>query len=185
MDTSLVIAIIIVAVLVVAGITLWLVSNNRRSSKLQDTFGAEYPRLVKERGRGEAEKELEARQKRVEKLNLKQIPPVDAQRYAEQWRLTQARFVDDPPGAINEADVLIGRVMEARGYPLGDFEQRSADISVEHPQVVTNYRMAHDISQRASRGEASTEDLRRAMVHYRSLFDELTQPAMAESGQRK
>jgi hypothetical protein len=116
---------------------------------------------------------LAARQERVQQLHLRPLPADEQRRYAEAWRRTQARFVDDPAGAINEADTLIGRVMQARGYPVGDFEARAADLSVDHPQVVRNYRAAHQLAQASGRGQASTEDLRQALVHYRALFEEL------------
>jgi hypothetical protein len=132
--------------------------------------------------RAKAEAELAARKARVEKLRIKQLSPGDAQRYAEQWRAVQARFVDDPVEAVREADRLVCEVMQSRGYPMGDFELRAADVSVDHPRVVEHYRAAHEIALRNEQGAAATEDLRRAIVHYRTLFDELihtpeTEPA--------
>src|ERR687884_55880 len=128
---------------------------------------------------------LRARQKRRDELDVKPLDPAARERYAEEWQATQARFVDDPGGAITEADVLIQRVMRERGYPVEDFEQRAADVSVDHPDVVNNYRAAHGISIAHERERATTEDLRVAMQHYRSLFDELLgetrQPAGAEN----
>ena len=134
--------------------------------------------------RGKAEAELDARRKRVEKLRLKEISPMRAQEYAERWRIVQGRFVDDPSGAIQQADQLCTIVMTERGYPMTNFEQRAADLSVDHPNVVANYRSAHAISRASVRGEASTESLRQAMVHYRSLFDDLLMRATARQPER-
>jgi hypothetical protein len=117
----------------------------------------------------------------VESFDIKPLPEELRRQYSEQWRSSQAQFVDDPSGAIAQADRLITEVMEKRGYEVGDFDQQSADVSVGHPQVVQNYRTAHEISQRSDRGEANTEDLRQAMVHYRSLFEELLQPEPAQA----
>jgi hypothetical protein len=168
-----VIAVIIVGVLVVIAVAL-LVARKRRSQKLRERFGPEYDRVVKREGDvRRAEGVLAFREKRREKFTLRPLPPAERSRYEETWRDVQAQFVDDPKGAVTTADSLVTQVMQARGYPMGDFEQRAADISVDHPAVVDNYRTAHDIALRHSRGQASTEDLRRAMVLYRSLFDEL------------
>lgn len=169
------IIIAILAVVLIAGLLMaWSFSQQRRSKRLRDEFGPEYYTTIAERGsRRSAEKELERRQERVEHLNIRPLPSEDQSRFAEAWRGTQARFVDDPPGAIVEADRLVAQVMQARGYPVTDFEQRAADISVNHPSVVSNYRAAHAIYEANERGEATTEDLRQAMVYYRDLFEEL------------
>ena len=166
-----VVAIVIVALLVVAGI-LW--SRRRRSEHLRDRFGPEYDRAVDAKGgRSEAEAELAEREKRVEKLDIRPLEPAERREFIQRWTDVQARFVDDPPRAVAFADALLGDVMKARGYPVSDFEQRAGDISVDHPTVVEHYRTAHDIAVRHERGEASTEDLRQAMIHYRALFDDL------------
>jgi hypothetical protein len=123
--------------------------------------------------RTKAERDLERREKRVERLHIRSLPPASRDRFAEAWREDQARFVDDPAGAVVEADRLVGDVMHERGYPVADFDQRVDDISVDHPHLVQNYRAAREIVLRHKRGQASTEDLRRALVHYRALFDEL------------
>jgi hypothetical protein len=129
---------------------------------------------VRERGGpGEAERELRARAERVEQLHIRELPPEESARYAQEWRAVQAHFVDDPGQAIAEADRLIGEVMQARGYPLGDFSQRAADVSVDHPRVVEHYRAGHALAERSASGEATTEDQRQAMVHFRALFEEL------------
>ena len=145
-----------------------------RSRRLRAAFGTEYDRTVEEAGsRSEAEQELRDRQKRHEQLDLQPLSPDARDGYLEQWRVTQERFVDDPRGATMEADHLVLEVMRARGYPVEDFDRRAADISVEYPELVGNYRSAHAIAVRQSVGEATTEDLRRAFRHYRALFDEL------------
>jgi len=179
MDTQTAV-VIVFAVLVLGGLT-WMAMNRRRTRGLKDRFAPEYEQEVREHGsRHPAEAELSRRAKRVDKLPLRPIPPVERTRYAELWNQQQARFVDDPPGAVGAADHLVEEVMEKRGYPVGDFDQRAADISVDHPRVVENYRTAHDIANRADRGSVQTEDLRRAMICYRALFDELLDDSMAQ-----
>lgn len=113
--------------------------------------------------------------KRVEKFPIRELAVDERERFVTEWRVVQSRFVDDPKGAVREADELVSRLMQARGYPMSDFEQRAADISVDHPRVVDNYRAAHMIALRHRKGEATTEDLRSAIIYYRSLFDELLQ----------
>jgi hypothetical protein len=148
--------------------------RTRRSRSLQDQFGREYDRTVdKAGGRREAERELAERQKRHDELDLKPLSQDARERYLQQWQVTQGRFVDDPTGAVSEADDLVQRVMRDRGYPVDDFEQRAADISVEHPELVEKYRTANGIARASERGEASTEDLRHSVRHYRALFVEL------------
>lgn len=166
--------VIIIAAIVVAAVVAWLALNKRRSQHLQTRFGPEYDRAIQERGnRQRAEDELEQREKRVKRLDIRPLDTRDRARFADAWRADQARFVDDPNGAVGEADRLVQEVMRARGYPVAEFEQRVDDISVDHPHVVQNYRAACAIVQRQKRGEASTEDLRKALVNYRDLFDEL------------
>ena len=142
---------------------------------MQDQFGREYDRTVdKAGGRREAERELAERQKRHDAFELKPLSQDARERYLQQWQVTQGRFVDDPTGAVSqEADDLVQRVMRDRGYPVDDFEQRAADISVEHPELVEKYRTANGIARASERGEASTEDLRHSVRHYRALFVEL------------
>jgi len=166
--------ILIIALAVVIGIVVWIMSQRRRTENLRKQFGPEYDRAVTEHGdQRRAEAELAARQARVEQLHIRQLEPADRERYSATWRSTQARFVDEPAVAIAEADRLVAEVMHARGYPVGDFEQRVADISVDHPDVVSNYRAARAIALANERGEANTEDLRKAMVYYRALFEDL------------
>ncbi len=177
MDTN-TLLIIIVALLVVVVLAVALMASRRRhTEELKDRFGPEYDRTVQEYGdKKKAEEDLNSRAKRVEAFNLRNLQPGERERFAEEWRQTQAEFVDDPDKAIKHADKLVQQVMQARGYPVGDFEQRAADISVDHPNVVNHYRTAHDIAVKESQGKASTEDLRQAMVHYRALFEDLLQP---------
>lgn len=178
---------VLVAVAVLAVLAaLWFFLQNRRTEQLRSGFGPEYERTVHETGdRRRAESELEARRKRVEKLHIRALSPEERSRFAAAWQQTQARFVDDPAGSIEEADRLVRVVMEARGYPVSDFEQSAADVSVDHPQVVTNYRAAHAIAVAHERGEGTTEDLRQAMVHYRALFDELLEGGRVEQEVRQ
>jgi hypothetical protein len=172
-QTLFVLALIVVAVVVIAAILAALI-NKRRSEHLRKHFGAEYDRAVVQRGDpAKAELELIKREKRVHSFSIKALSPATRDRFREEWKLIQNRFVDDPAISVSEADSLVSRVMEARGYPVADFEQRAADVSVNYPTVVQNYRAARVIMARNGRGEAGTEDLRQAMVHYRSLFDEL------------
>jgi hypothetical protein len=176
--------IIVVAVLVaVAAIAAagWVYLQKKQTVRLRSRFGSEYDRLAAdEGGRGRAEKTLHEREKRVEKLNLVALSTADRDRFAGAWRLEQAGFVDDPRAAVANADRLVTEVMKARGYPMGDFEQRAADISVDHGPVVKNYRIAHDIALRDRGGETSTEELRTALLHYRMLFEDLLEVNLAE-----
>jgi hypothetical protein len=168
---------VILAILVIALIVAAVViARQRRSQQLQQGFGPEYERTVEERGgdRREAEAELRERRQRREQFEIRELDDASRDRYAERWRAAQRRFVDEPGPAVGEADSLVIEVMRERGYPVADeFEQRAADVSVDHPEVVEHYRAAHGISTRATAGEAGTEDLRQAMVHFRALFAEL------------
>jgi hypothetical protein len=166
---------VIVVLLIVIGL---LVARHQRSRRLRDDFGPEYGRVVAERGdQRSAEQELARRRERVDQFEIRLLEPAARERYAERWRAVQRAFVDDPRGAVGEAHVLVQQVMHERGYPVDeDFDQRSADISVRHPEVVENYRAAHAISVAAQKGKASTEQLRKAMVHFRALFDDLLAP---------
>jgi hypothetical protein len=172
------IEILIAAVVVIVAIVVAVVvARQRRRAKLRQQFGSEYDRTVREVGPVQADNVLLAREKRVEKFSLRPLTPEERQAFAEEWRVVQTRFVDDPQGAVAEADLLVERLMQARGYPVSDFEQRAADISVSHPQVVENYRAAHGIALRHREGQATTEDLRNAIIYYRSLFTELLETA--------
>jgi len=167
-----------VAVILVIAVLGWLYLQKRRqtTAALQQRFGPEYERAVREHGsERKAEANLEDREKRVDKLSIRDLEPAERERYSKQWASVQARFVDSPKGAVVEADDLVSSLMKTRGYPVSDFDQRAADISVDHPRVVENFRSAHEIALRAGREAATTEDLRTAMIHYRSLFEELVQ----------
>lgn len=171
---------IVLAVAVIALIVAiaWLYRRKRRAATagLRQRFGPEYGRAVQQHGsERKAESKLADREKRVEKLKIRDLDPAEQERFSGEWSLVQSRFVDYPKGAVTEADELVCSLMKARGYPVADFDQRAADISVDHPRVVENYRSAHATALRLGKGEASTEDLRAAMIHYRSLFEELVQ----------
>jgi hypothetical protein len=173
-----VMALIVIAIIAVL-LIIWAVVRQRRTADLKKRFGPEYDRVVQESGPRKAEVTLLEREKRVEKFNIRVLPADERERYITEWRTVQSRFVDDPQGAVNQADQLVDRVMRARGYPMSDFEQRAADISVTHPHIVSNYRAAHEIAVRHQQGQTTTEDLRQAMIFYRSLFDDLLEPAPA------
>jgi hypothetical protein len=166
--------IVIALAIVVLAVIGWLVWSNMRTRRLRTTFGSEYDRAVDEApSQRDAEAALDDRKKRRDDLDITSLSGEARTRYAEDWRAVQARFVDDPVGAVGEADGLVERVMAERGYPMDDFEAQADLISVDYPEVVENYRSAHGIHGAHDRGDASTEDLRQAMVHYRSLFVEL------------
>lgn len=172
--TPLQIGIIVAIVVLVVGAIVVFVLQRRRSERLRQHFGPEYDRAVAEGGdKRRAEAKLEERTERVKKFHLRPLSVEDKERFTEQWNRVQAHFVDAPAGAVAEADQLLGDIMATCGYPMSDFDQRVADISVEHPVVTQNYRSAHDIAVRQAKGQASTEDLRRAMIHYRALFEDL------------
>lgn len=173
---TLIVIVAAIAAIIVIAILGWLYSRQRRSKLLRQRFGPEYDRVVQQEGdQRKAEGVLEFRSKRRESFKLRSLERMQRAAFGDRCTRVQARFVDDPEGAVTDADLLINEVMAARGYPMSDFEQRAADISVDHPRVVENYRAAHDIAVRHARGEASTEDLRQAMVYYRSLFEELAE----------
>jgi hypothetical protein len=175
---------IAIAVVIAAGVAISVVVRKRRTARLRNQFGgAEYTRAVREGGsQQKAEAALDGRTERVERLHIRPLGAGDRARFIETWGRVQARFVDGPGGAVTDADQLLGDVLSTRGYPVGDFEQRAADISVDHPLVLENYRAAHDSALRQARGQASTEDLRQAMIHYRTLFEELVvEPEMARA----
>ena len=163
-----------VVVLAMIAVGAWFVYQKKQSLKLQERFGPEYNRTVNELGsRTKGESELKAREKRVERLEILPLAPPEAARFSEAWHALQGRFVDNPKGVVVQAEQLVRELMAKRGYPMGDFERRAGDISVDHPDVVANYRSAQAIAVREQRGSADTEELRKAVVHYRALFDEL------------
>ena len=176
----------VIAAVVVVAVIAFILTRKRRSQQLRERFGPEYDRVLKKEGEvRRADGVLEMRAKRREKFTLRPLPDESRLDFAERWRAVQAQFVDEPAGSVTQADALVNELMAARGYPMSDFEQRAADISVDHPGVVENYRTAHAIALRHQSGQASTEDLRKAMVHYRSLFEELLgQPAERKEERR-
>jgi hypothetical protein len=162
-----------VVVLAIAAVA-WLYAQGRRRERLRTHFGPEYERAVREAGSpAKAEAVLTDRAKRVRELNIRRLSRQQAENFDREWKRIQAMFVDDPDGAVAAADRLVSEVMAARGYPIEDFDTRAADLSVEHPRVVENYRIARTLALRRNRGEAGTEELRQAVVNYRALFDDL------------
>ena len=169
------IIVILLSALVVMGIGAWIYSQRRCSQQLRGRFGREYERTIEAEGdRRKAEKILKEREQRVELLRLRPLAAEDQERFLKEWQAIQGRFVDDPKTAVSQADWLVHRVMRARGYPTGDFEQEAADVSVDHPEVVSNYRAAHEIAVRAREDQGtSTETLRQGLVYYRLLLEDL------------
>jgi hypothetical protein len=174
MDTAVVVLLLIVVIVLIVLGALLVSRRRQRSQQLRERFGPEYERTVDEAGdRRAAEKELAERQERRSKLHIVPLAPDARARYRQAWTAAQAKFVDNPAAATREADLLVTSVMRDRGYPMEDFEQRAADVSVDHPEVVEHYRAAHAISKANDNGAATTEDLRQALTHYRALFQEL------------
>jgi hypothetical protein len=179
MDTGILISIAVIVGILVA-VMVAFTMRRRGSDRLKQRFGPGYDRAVieKQGDAHRAEATLAEREKRVEAFSLRTLSPIDREGYAMEWATVQRRFIDDPSAAVGTADRLVGRVMIDRGYPMTDFEQRAADVSVSYPTVVQNYRAAHSIVMRHADGHATTEELRQAMIHYRTLFDELLQPGV-------
>jgi hypothetical protein len=176
MHPKVIVMAVVVALIIVAAVALYIRQRKHTSAGLRARFGTEYGRAVQQHGsERKAEAKLADREARVELLKIRDLDSTERDSYRAQWQTVQSRFVDDPKGAVTEADELVCSLMQARGYPVSDFEQRAADISVDHPRVVENYRSAHSIALQLDSGEASTEELRTAMVQYRSLFDDLAQ----------
>jgi hypothetical protein len=175
-DPRLIIGAVVVVLIIVVGVALYVRNRRKTTAGFRTRFGSEYDRAVLEHGsERKAEVKLADRETRVESLKIRGLSAAERERFLADWLSVQSRFVDHPKSAVAEADELISSLMQARGYPVADFDQRAADISVDHPRLVENYRAAHGISARLGRNEASTEDLRTAMIQYRSLFDELVQ----------
>ena len=176
MDTTTIV--IVVVVLVIIGAVLGAVfTRRRRSTRLQDKFGSEYDHTVQAMGNEKkAQTELDERQKHVEALNIRPLSTIERTRYLADWTAVQSKFVDEPGQAVVDADRLIMEVMQLRNYPVSDFDQRAADISVNYPALVTNYRAAREIALKNKQQQANTEELRQAMIYYRSLFEELLGP---------
>ena len=179
LDNTTLTALGVVALLALLALAAWLTQRRHLSHRLQQRFGTEYARTIDHLGsREKAEAELLDRERRVERLHIVALSPQDAARYAQEWKQLQSRFVDSPRGTLAEADRLVRELMLQRGYPMGDFERRAADISVDHAAVIDHYRAAHAIAERDQRGAADTEELRKAVMHYRALFSELLEVAV-------
>lgn len=172
--------ILIILLVAVAGIVIVALLQRENSRKLRDRFGPEYDRLARENNTRKAETILHEREKRIAKFQIHPLSRQQSEKFAAEWRSVQEHFVDDPRGATSDADRLIDQVLEDRGYPVGDFEQQAADLSVEHARVVEHYRVAHDIATRDRKGAVNTEDLRIAMQHYRALFEDLVDLPVAK-----
>jgi FtsZ-interacting cell division protein ZipA len=177
----------IVGVLAVAAlIAAYFYSRRRRSEALKEHFGPEYDRVVQhEKNIANAENILEFREKARQAFQVSPLSPTDQTAFAERWNTVQRQFVDDPPRAVTQADNLLSETLKARGYPVGSFDERAEIVSVDHPVLIQNYRAAHEIALRHAKGSATTEDLRQAMVHYRSLFDELLKDSVIEEDKRE
>ncbi len=173
-DLSPAMIILIVVAILAIGVAVWMFLQKKKTQNLRTKFGPEYDKAIDaHKDRSHAESELEKREKRVAQFHVRPLRDDERARYAEDWRVEQSLFVDDPRAAVKHADTLVQDVMKRRGYPVSDFEQNAADLSVDHPRVVEHYRIAHEIAIRDGNGQSSTEDLRKAMVSYRSLFDDL------------
>jgi hypothetical protein len=176
-----VIIVLVIALVAACAVAGWLYYQKKQSERLKMRFGPEYDRALSEHhDTTEAERNLRERAERVEHLNIRALDPDERARFADRWQQVQARFVDNPNRATDDADELVGEVMATRGYPVGDFEQRAADVSVNHPRVVEHYRVAHEIALRNARGDADTEQLRQALVHFRALFEDLLEVEEAD-----
>jgi FtsZ-interacting cell division protein ZipA len=173
MTVAIIVIVVAIVLLVIAG-GWWWMQRRRRTEGLREQFGTEYDRTLDQAGsRRDAEHDLADRQKRMADVQIVELSDEEANAFSGQWRDVQAKFVDRPSEAITEADSLVAQVMGRRGYPMADFDQRAADVSVDHPEVVSEYRDARSIAEKNADGGASTEDLRQAMLHYRALFDDL------------
>jgi hypothetical protein len=179
MDPKMIVLIVVIILIVAA---LAVVATQRRKAALRSRFGNEYERAVREHGsERQAQSVLQEREKRVEKFHIRKLDAAERDQYSGRWRQVQSRFVDDPRGAVIDADDTVAALMGALGYPMADFEQRAADLSVDHAHVVDNYRAAHEIAVLHRKGQASTEDLRQAMIYYRSLFEDLLNGRKSEA----
>ena len=184
MSTTIIILIAAAVVLILAAV--WFMARRQRAKELRRRFGPEYNRAVRHYGsENRAQDALAARARRMERIHIQPLSRDDHDRFLGRWETIQRGFVDDPSGSIQQADALVVELMRTLGYPMTDFEHRAEDISVDHPHVVQNYRAAHSIAELHDAGDASTEDLRQALVHYRALFDELLEGHLAAEGSRR
>lgn len=177
------IVVVVVILLVIVGIAAMVIARTRRTKRLQEQFGPEYERVINEVGdESQAERELEERIAHVKALDIRPLSVEQVNHYALEWQETQRQFVDEPLKALQKADRLIREVMKAKGYPVEDFEQRVADISVNYPELVTDYRGMHRIAIRDTKEEVTTEEMRQAMIHGRALFENLMKQEPKEEG---
>jgi hypothetical protein len=175
-DPRLIAGVVVVVLIIVVGAAFYVRNRRKATAGFRNRFGPEYDRAVLEHGsERKAEAKLADRETRVESLKIRALGATERERFVADWQSVQSHFVDHPKSAVTEADELVSSLMQARGYPMDNFDQRAADISVDHPRLVESYRTAHGVAVRPGREEASTEDLRTAMIQYRSLFDELVQ----------
>ena len=175
-DPRLIAGVVVIVLIIVIGVAFYVRNRRKTTAGFRNRFGPEYDRAVFEHGsEHKAEAKLADRETRVESLKIRALTAAERGRFSADWQSVQSRFVDHPKSAVTEADELVSSLMQARGYPVADFDQRAADISVDHPRLVENYRSAHGVAVRLGRDEASTEDLRTAMIQYRNLFDELVE----------
>jgi hypothetical protein len=185
MDPKLIAGVVVIVLIIVVGFALYVRRQRTVTARLRGRFGSEYDRAVLDQGsEHKAEAKLADRETRVENLKIRDLGVTERERFLAEWRSVQSRFVDHPKTAVTEADELVSSLMLARGYPVTDFDQRAADISVNHPRLVEYYRSAHGVAVRLGREEASTEELRTAMIQYRSLFDDLVE-VQAATGEIK
>lgn len=176
LDSRVIVSVIVIALIIVVGMTLYVRERRKTTAGLRKRFGPEYDLAMLEHGsQHKAEAKLVDRETRVETLKIRELGATERERFLAEWHSVQSRFVDHPKGSVTEADELISSLMQARGYPVADFDQRAADLSVDHPRLMEFYRSAHGVTMRLAGDKASTEDLRTAMIQYRSLFDELVQ----------
>ena len=176
LDSRVIVSVIVIALIIVVGMTLYVRERRKTTAGLRKRFGPEYDLAMLEHGsQHKAEAKLVDRETRVETLKIRELGATERERFLAEWHSVQSSFVDHPKGSVTEADELISSLMQARGYPVADFDQRAADLSVDHPRLMEFYRSAHGVTMRLAGDKASTEDLRTAMIQYRSLFDELVQ----------
>jgi hypothetical protein len=176
---------LLIGVVIVIALILYFAFRRRRSTALREHFGEEYDRTVETAGgRGKAEAALEERERRVAELDIRPLRPQERAEFTGEWQEVKALFVESPVEAVHHADRLLANVMKTRGFPMADFDRRYEDLTVDHAEVARHYREGHEITMRHNRGEASTEDLRQAMIHFEALFDELVKDTEDESSAR-
>lgn len=175
-DPKFIIGLVVILAIILIGVAVYVSNRRKTTTKLRERFGSEYDRAVLQHGsESKAQANLEQRETRVDNLTIRELTTLERERYLANWQAVQSRFVDHPRGSVTEADELVSSLMRDRGYPVADFDQRAADISVNYPRVVEHYRSGHAVAMRVGSDDATTEDLRTAMIQYRTLFEELLQ----------